>query len=78
MEDTENINIGTEISAASHHYPTSVADNGDDFASAEELMAENRRRNEALVSPGVITIRDLGDMSSAVRSPRQPSPVIGS
>ena len=29
-------------------------------------------------SPGVITIRDLGDMSSAVRSPRQPSPVIGS
>ena len=51
MENAENTHAGKASAAASHHCPTPVAANGNDFSSADELIAENRRRNEALVSP---------------------------
>ena len=75
MENAENTHADKASAAASHHCPTPVAANGTAFAgfsSADELIAENRRRNEALASPydPITGLGCLGERTALLMSPK--------
>ena len=72
MKNAENTHAGKASAAASHHCPTPAAANGNDFYSADELIAENRRRNEALASPydPITGLGCLGERTALLMSPK--------